>query len=200
MSEVKEKAKPEDLRIEKLSRRHGDIIKAFETDTKELKDFLIEDAINNQEMAISTTYLWFYRPADQPAGYITLLADAIRVHGTPVGGTFLDKGVPYKTLPAIKIGRMCVDNRFKGRGIGTYMIYFTAKRAVEISESVGCRFIVVDAKRETGSIHFYKRLGFEILKSREKGTIPMYFDLIKLIQLQRQKQLKLTIPREETSG
>lgn len=199
MAPEEERIKPESLRIEKLSKKHEGTIKSFETDTKELKDFLVEDAIKNQEMAISTTYLWFHIPTNKLAGYLTILNDAIRVHGTRVGGSFLDKGVSYKTLPALKIGRMCVDRNFLRKGIGTYMIYHTIKRAVEISDKAGCRFIVLDAKSATGAIRFYKKTGFEILKEREKGTIPMYFDLIKLIQLNRSKQLKLNLPSEETS-
>ena len=57
------------------------------------------------------------------------------------------------------------------------------EQANEISENKsGCRFITLDAKRnekrELDSIHFYKKLGFEVLKERNKGTMPMYLDLV----------------------
>ena len=89
----------------------------------------------------------------------------------------------YKSLPALNIGRLCVSDQYLGRGIGTLMIEFTLLLAQRIGKEVGLRFITTDAKRNTDprkdSVHFSKRLGFGILKQREKGTIPMYKDLIK---------------------
>lgn len=187
----KDKILPEALRIEKLGRRHLNIIKTFDTDVKELKDFLVEDAYNNQEISISTTYLWFYNPENKLVAYLTILNDAIRVHGTQLGKAFVDKGVEYKTLPAIKIGRMCVDRNYLGRGIGTFMVQFVMKLLLEMNEKAGCRFIVLDAKTQTNADHFYKKLGFQILKQREKGTMPMFFDMIKLITYYRTEKKKL---------
>ncbi|MFQ5721120.1 MAG: hypothetical protein ACE5GI_01340 [Candidatus Aminicenantales bacterium] len=97
-----------ELRVEELGDEHKEIIKEFNTSNKELKDFLIEDSINNQKMCISRTYLWFYKPKNELVSYITTLSDAIRIHGTGLGRDFKDLGVPYKTLPALKIGRMSV--------------------------------------------------------------------------------------------
>ena len=63
--DIPDKINPEDLRIEKIDRRHITQINNFESSYKELKDFLVEDALGNQEMAISTTYLWFYNPKNE---------------------------------------------------------------------------------------------------------------------------------------
>lgn len=183
-----------DLRIEKLSKRHTKIIDNFQTSNKELKDFLIEDALDNQEMAISTTYLWFYNPKNELCAYITTLADAIRIHGTRLGKWFVDQGVLYKTLPAIKIGRLCIDDRYVRRGIGTQTTYFVMKKLIRLNEVLGCRFLVVDGKPD--SIKFYKKMGFEVLREREKGTLPMYYDMIKLIKYFRENKAKLSKAKE----
>lgn len=57
------------------------------------------------------------------------------------------------------------------------MIEFVLVLAQRISKEIGLRFITTDAKRnpdpKKDSVHFYKRFGFEILKQREKGTLPM---------------------------
>src|SRR3989338_7546820 len=86
-----------------------------------------------------------------------------------------------KSLPAIKIGRLCVSDDYVGRGIGTLIIEFCIILADKIGKDIGLRFITTDAKRNQNprkeSIHFYKRFGFEILKQREKGALPMYKDL-----------------------
>lgn len=179
------------VRVVKLSGKNKNVIERFETDTKELKDFLVEDAINNQQISISDTYLWFYNPENRLVAYMSLLTDAIRVHGTQLGRSFVDKGIEYKTLPAIKIGRMCVDKNYIGRGIGTHMIHFVMKLLLEVNERVGCRFIVLDAKTQTNAIRFYKKFGFEVLKRREKGTMPMFLDMIKYIEYYREGKRKL---------
>ncbi len=181
---AEERIPPEELRREQLSEKHREIINSFETDEIELKKFLIEDALNNQDRAISDTYLWFYNPKNELAGYMTLLSDAVRVHGTSLGQSFLDKGVAYKTLPALKIGRICVDKKYLRKGVGTEMLAFAARTVLEINRKVGCRFVVVDAKQDAR--HFYSKLNFQILKDREKGTVPMFFDMIRTIRYQRQ--------------
>ena len=195
MTDTLQKILPSDLRIEKLSNRHTEIVNEFQTYNKELKDFLVEDALANQEMAISTTYLWLYNPKNELCAYVTILADAIRIHGTKLGKSFVDQGVLYKTLPAIKIGRLCVDDRYTKRGIGKQTTYFVMKKLIHINEVIGCRFIVVDAKPD--STKFYKKMGFEVLKQREKGTLPMYYDMIKLIRYFKENKAKLSKTKEE---
>lgn len=181
---MEERIFQEDLRREQLSEKHRDTLNSFETDEVELRKFLIEDALNNQDWAISDTYLWFYNLKNELAGYLTLLSDAIRVHGTILGQSFLDKGVAYKTLPALKIGRICVDKKYLRKGIGTQMVVFAARTVLEINEKIGCRYVVVDAKQDAK--HFYSKLNFQILKDREKGTVPMFFDMMRTIRYQRQ--------------
>lgn len=95
---------------------------------------------------------------------------------------FREKDIHYKSLPALKIGRLCVHDNFQRRGLGKLMVLFAITQANEICDRrSGCRFITLDAKRnekrELDSIHFYKKLGFKILKERRKGTTPMYLDL-----------------------
>ncbi len=180
-----EKIPQEDLKVEKLSEKHKAILENFKTDNLELKKFLVEDALRNQEFAISNTYLWFYTPNNELAAYITILTDAVGIHGTGLGEYFRDIRVPYKTLPALKIGRICVNTEYSSRGIGTYMVKFAMLKLLVIEQEAGCRFIFADVKRE--AIHFYKKLGFEILKIREKGTIPMYLDMIKQIETKREE-------------
>jgi predicted GNAT family N-acyltransferase len=177
-----------DLRIEVVSSENVQYAEGFETDNKELRDFLVEDALKNQEVGISTTYLWFYNPGNQLAAYVTILMDAIRVSGD-LRDSFLGQGIGYKTLPALKIGRLCVDKKYERKGIGKNIIYFVMEKAIHLSEEAGCRFIVVDAKKE--SEHFYRKLGFDVLREREKGTIPMYFDIIDLLRLYKEHKIKL---------
>jgi len=171
-----EKIKVEDVRIERLNEKHS--LNNFQSYEQELVDFLLEDALNNQKNRISVTYLWFLNNS-KLAGYITLLSDRINLEGD-LKDMFRRKGIEYHSLPALKVGRLCVDDCYLRRGLGTLMLAFAVKVANRIfNECAGCRFMVLDAKKnpKNNPIHFYKKLGFQTLKERKKGTTPMYLDL-----------------------
>lgn len=174
------KVRLEELHIEIIDLSHA--IGNFKSYEQELVDFLIEDALDNQQKKISTTYLWFYKPKNELVGYVTVLADAINLQGE-LKEYFRRTGIFYRSLPALKVGRLCVSDDYLGRGIGTLMIEFIIILTEKIGRDIGLRFITTDAKRnpdpKKDSIHFYKQFGFEVLKQREKGTIPLYKDLIK---------------------
>ena len=172
-----EKITAEDVKIERIQENHN--IKGFKSYEQELVYFLQEDALINQNHQISVTYLFFLN-AGELVGYLTLLNDRINLE-SDLKEIFRQKGIQYHSLPALKVDRLCVDDRFLRRGIGTMMIDFSIKVAFHIFEKYsGCRFVVLDAKRNTANdpIHFYKKLGFTELKERKKGTTPLYLDLV----------------------
>ena len=182
MKNDKEKVKTEYIDIQQINDAHKSVILTFKSYEKELVNFLIEDALDNQNRKISITYLWFLKSNKELVAYVTVLADAISLQGE-LKESFRQQGILYKSLPALKIGRLCVADEYLGRGIGTLMVEFAAILAQRISKRIGLRFITTDAKRnqdpKKDSVHFYKKIGFGVLKQREKGTIPMYKDLIK---------------------
>ncbi len=176
MEESQPQIRPEEIKIERINPTHS--FQTFQSYEKELVDFLIEDALDNQKKQISVTYLWFLK--GELVGYLTLLNDRINLEGE-LKDIFREKGIGYHSLPSLKVGRLCVDNRFLRRGLGTLMLAFAVKIANHIFiDYAGCRFIVLDAKRnpQNDSLHFYKKVGFEELKQRKKGTTPMYLDLV----------------------
>ena len=182
MASNKEKISITDIEIEQINDSHKPILPDFKSYEKELVDFLAEDALGNQKKQMSITYLWFLKSTKELVAYVTILADAISLQGE-LKEHFRQQGILYKSLPALKIGRLCVADEYLGRGIGTLMIEFVLVLAQRISKEIGLRFITTDAKRNQeprkDSVHFYKKFGFEILRQREKGTLPMYKDLIK---------------------
>ncbi len=185
----KEKIGADEIRIEKLTDSHKEIICGIQSYEKELVDFLIEDALEQQKRKISVTYLWFSRKSNDLMAYVTISPDCVKLKGISksLSQKFRDKGINYKSLPALKIGRLCVDDRYLKKGIGTLIIQFTIKIAASLSKQVGCRFLYLDAKRNDDPskdvIHFYKNMGFEIYseKERRKET-PMYMDLWPILE------------------
>lgn len=185
---AEEKIKSDELRVEILSDVHKETICSFRSYEGELMDFLIEDSLNQQNRKISVTYLWFLRKTNELVAYITLSPDCVKVKkiSSDLSKSFRDKGINYKSLPSLKIGRLCVDDRFLRRGVGRLLIQFALNIALKISQQVGCRFLYLDAKRNSDSskdvIHFYKKLGFEIYKERNDRETPMYLDIFPYIR------------------
>jgi GNAT superfamily N-acetyltransferase len=177
------KIKPEELRVEKLSNAHAEIIKNMCSYEPELVDFLLEDALNQQNRKISVTYLWFLIETKELVAYVTVSPDCVKLKkiNPELSQKFRDKGINYKSLPALKIGRLCVDDKFQKRGIGKLIIQFSISMAIKLSQQVGCRFLYLDAKRNPDSskdaIHFYKKMGFELYKERDTRETPLYMDL-----------------------
>ncbi len=177
MNDDSRKIRSDEIKIEKLNEKHN--LNEFKSYEPELVNFLLEDALDNQKQNLSVTFLWFYK--NQLVGYVSLLTDKINLEGN-LKEFFRDKDILYKSLPSLKIGRLCVHDDYQRKGLGKLMVLFSIKQANEINEyKAGCRFITLDAKRNENksldSIHFYKKLGFKILKSRKKGTTSLYLDL-----------------------
>ncbi len=119
-------------------------------------------------------------------GYVTLLADKLTV------GDLLSasEDVPYRTLPAVKVGLLAADSRAKGAG-RRLLEWALEYVATELSPAVGVRFVTVDALYDPDepydSSGFYLKLGFRFADPDE--SLPpaepyraMYFDLKPLIE------------------
>lgn len=172
------RVEPRQISYEKLSDCHSGLIKTFQNQESDLVAFLCEDALENQKRGVSVTYLFFVQDAGERkfAGYITLLSDSIEIRqNKELQSAFENKGIGYKTLPALKIGRMATDTRFQRRGVATAMIKLAISLALDTSVVVGCRFLIVDAKG--AAEEFYFKNGFRLLKEDGLNPRQLYLDL-----------------------
>ncbi len=173
MTQEQPKIEAKDISIEVINERHQ--FDNFNSSEQELINFLLEDALDNQKLKLSVTFLWFYR--EEMVSYITLLADRITLDGE-LQQFFKGKDILYRSLPALKIGRLCVDDRFQKLGLGRLMIIFAIEKAKEIArDKAGCRFITVDPKDQ--SIGFYTRLNFKPIKTKNQQHT-FYLDVLRL--------------------
>ena len=88
----------------------------------------------------------------------------------------------YEDLPAVKIARLAVDQRFQRRDLGTDLVSMAiALTKGEIMPRVGCRFLIVDSKQD--SVKFYEKRGFRMLDTpanKASDNPVMFLDLWKL--------------------
>ena len=90
--------------------------------------------------------------------------------------------VRYKqSYPAVKIGRLGVSADYKGQGYGNAILDYI-KIFFLSNNKTGCKYITVDAYRQ--SLPFYEKNSFEYLteKDKDKDTRLMYFDLKLLVK------------------
>jgi GNAT superfamily N-acetyltransferase len=188
----------QELQIRPLSKK--DILIGFNCgDGKgegDLNEFLIEDAISSQNNLITRTYLCFWN--NDLVGFITLLNDTIGKDRVEDG---LDN-YEYGKYPAIKIARLAVQKEFRDRDIGTSLLYWALGKVYEISKHVGCRYVTVNAKRE--SIGFYtvkSKLKFKIVKATEKNNYPsLYLNMYPIITAMQPRESLEDYVRQDSSG
>jgi ribosomal protein S18 acetylase RimI-like enzyme len=97
------------------------------------------------------------------AAWYTISAASIPLVDLPPDET---KRMPrYPTVPAIRIGRLAVDQRFQGRGLGAALLADAAARALKADAAAFT--LLVDAKNDQ-AVAFYQRFGFRVLASQPR--------------------------------
>ena len=64
-----------------------------------------------------------------------------------------------ESIPIMLLGRLAVDNRYKGQGLGSGLLRDAVLRTLAVAEQVGIRAILVHALSEKARL-FYKYHGF----------------------------------------
>ena len=154
----------------------------FDCGNTDLNGFLFDDAKNYANELLATTFI--IQLETETVAYFNYLNDKISHAEIGNKDTFLNRIsslLPagkdgYTSYPAMKIGRLAVSKNFKGKGYGRDILNFTKALFVD-NNRTGCKFITVDAYRE--SLDFYLKNGFKYLSSRDKksDTRLMYYNL-----------------------
>ena len=155
----------------------------FDCGLQEYNDYLLCDALRSMNDHIAFTWLLIERSTEKVVAYMSLIMDAIKL-------SFTEKELhklnyPFKTIPAMKIGKLAVDggSLTKYNGIGTFMVD-SAEKIVRACNSVYCaaRFLTVDAdlEHDKGVLAFYEKNGFvpnAELYNKSRKTISMRKDI-----------------------
>lgn len=132
-----------------------DDLRGFSCGAVDLDDWLREDAARLQ--SVGTVAVYLARTAGELVGYVSLLADSIRVNSSELKRLELEHN-DHPSVAAVKIAHLAVRTGLQGKGIGTAMLRFAFDQAVLISAHVGCRLLTLDAY--PGKVSWYERKGF----------------------------------------
>lgn len=156
-------------------------VRSFCCSDKDLTNFLLEDAKNYQRDLMAVTYLFETPDLKETVAYFSLLNDKLSYNPTEHSiwnrlNRLVANKKRRKNYPAVKIGRLAVNEKFAGLHIGKQLIDTIITMFI-VNNKTGCRFITVDAyANATG---FYQKCGFEFFSHKDSrdSTRLMFMDL-----------------------
>jgi len=159
----------------------------FDCGVKDYNDFLVNDAQIYIDQYISKVKLLIDKQNADVIAYMALSADAFLLDDDEKRKEGLD--IPFKSVPALKIGKLAVDVKYKDYPYGSFMLSLALGYLEQTnSMGIGCRFLVVDADVEHNpdTPRFYEINGFiynEKYKARTKSVSMIYFKIDKMNSL-----------------
>lgn len=148
-----------DFRLEPLGSGHDR--SAFHSGEEALDRYFQTQATQDIRRRVANCFVVVEVVSGQVAAYYTLSSASIPVVDLPPEET---KRLPrYPTLPAVRIGRLAVDQRFQGRGLGATMLADAAYRTMRADAATFT--LLVDAKNDR-AVAFYRHHGFRSLVSQ----------------------------------
>ena len=154
---------PTPLVIERLDKAVHDR-RDFDCGEPDLNAYLMITARQHMDKGYAQVWVAVSEPASaRVIGYYTLSMSALASEEVP-SITGISK------IPAILLGRLAVDKRFRGQGIGVRLLFHAQRSALLLSRKVGVHALVVDALNQQAAA-FYKKYDFEELTT---GPLHLY--------------------------
>ena len=135
----------------------------FDCGEASLSDWLRQRALRNESGGASRTFVSVERETGTVAGYYCLSASSLRSEDAPGA---LKRNMP-NPIPIVLVGRLAVDNRFKGMGLGASLLQDATIKSIEASRLVGARAVLVHPLSESAEA-FYRKFGFALIPKSER--------------------------------
>jgi GNAT superfamily N-acetyltransferase len=133
-----------------------------------LDEWLRRYAGQNRRRHTAATWV-IATPQDRVVAYASLAMTAIGRGAAPAA---LGRQAP-DPVPALLLGRLAVDRRCAGFGIGTALVAHVLATAVDINASAACRAVVVTALHERAR-RWWERLGFHPFAPDDPNVTDLY--------------------------
>jgi GNAT superfamily N-acetyltransferase len=132
---------------------------SFDCGRQELNDWLRQVARQHQDKGLSRTFVAIreQEPARICGYYALTLAELENRHLPPAWRKKLPRRVP-----GVRLGRLAVDRRFHGKGLGELLLVDALARARRIYTEAGGIGLFVDAIDEQ-AMGYYLRFGFRAI-------------------------------------
>lgn len=153
--------------IELLDKKHNR--NDFDCGKELLNNYLKFQAGQDIKRKLSVCFMLSEKKSNNIQGYYTLSNNSIPLSSFPQK---IQNKLPksYTSIPTTLLGRLAIDKKYQGKGIGKILLIDALKRSYEISREIGSFAIVVDPIDE-GAERFYKKYDFIKLPDSEKMFI-----------------------------
>jgi len=134
-----------------------------------LDNYIQKQAKQDVKSKVSACFV-YTEDEKEVRGYYTLSNGSIPNSQFP--DSFKKKLPRYQDLPVTLLGRLAVDNKFKGQKIGKILLLDALKRSYDASSSIGSLAVVVDPIDQEAA-DFYSKYGFILLPDSNRMFLPM---------------------------
>lgn len=129
---------------------------SFSCGVEELDLYFKTQASQDAKRKVAAPFVVIDEATGAVAGFYTLSMKSVKLTEFPAE---VQKKLPrYPEVPAVLLGRMGVDSKYRGRGLGEVILFDALKRGYEHSGEIAAYAVVVDAKH--GAKGFYIKYGF----------------------------------------
>jgi GNAT superfamily N-acetyltransferase len=142
--------------IELLDKKHNR--KDFDCGKELLNDYLKTQAGQDIKRKLSVCFVLADSETNVIQGYYTLSNSSIPLSSF---SEQIQKKLPksYKSIPTTLVGRLAIDKKYQGKGIGKILLIDALKRSYAISNQIGSFGIIVDPIDDEAK-GFYQKYDF----------------------------------------
>ncbi len=148
------------LTVEPLGTHHDRA--SFSCGEPSLDRYIRRQASQDARRRVAQVFVAHAHLSGQVAGYYTLSAASFERDDLPAE---VARRLPHYPVPAAVIGRLAVNLRSQGSGLGEVLLLDAIRRVVHAGDTIGVYAVVVDALHQRASA-FYERYGFVPFPSR----------------------------------
>lgn len=146
-------------REEPIAKRHERA--SFDCGEAGLNDFLCRYARQSHDKGAAKTFLALSTLDNKTIlGFYSLSPASLEYARTP---EIVRKGLARHEVPVFRLGRLAVDRRFQGQGLGGQLLLAAGRRCLLAAKEVGGVALLIDAKNEQAA-HWYESYGAVPLK------------------------------------
>lgn len=142
-------------RFDLLDKHHKET--DFSCGVESLDNYFHRQARQDQRRRLAVPYVLVDTDAQRVVGYYTLSMRSLRPSALPT--EIIRKLPAYERFPAALLGRLAVDQRYRGQGFGGMLLIDALRRALETSREVAALAVVVEAENDNARA-FYEHYGF----------------------------------------
>ena len=136
----------------------------FDSGSEPLDRYLRQHASQDLRRRVARVFVAVPDGSHEIAGFYTLSAGSLERATLPPETA---RRLPHYPLPVALIGRLAVERRWSGQGLGSALLADACGRVVRASAALAVYALVVDAK-DARAHRFYEHFGFVELPDSER--------------------------------